>query len=92
MRAFGATSLAYFPPPRGGGGAVPLGIVGFSKFARRIACQVYFESRLVLLQFYVGKNRGFNSREVKCIFRQLLEGLDYLHKNDIIHRYIQNAS
>ena len=24
---------------------------------------------------------------VKCLFRQLLEGLDYLHKNDIIHRY-----
>lgn len=23
---------------------------------------------------------------VKCLFRQLLEGLDYLHRNDIIHR------
>lgn len=46
----------------------------------------------MLLQFYVGKNRGLIFRKVKCIFRQLLEGLDYLHKNDIIHRYIQNAS
>jgi hypothetical protein len=24
---------------------------------------------------------------VKCLFRQVLEGVDYLHKNDIIHRF-----
>jgi hypothetical protein len=23
---------------------------------------------------------------VKCLFRQVLEGVEYLHKNDIIHR------
>lgn len=27
---------------------------------------------------------------VKCLFRQLLDGLDHLHKNDIIHRYVHN--
>ena len=25
---------------------------------------------------------------VKCLFRQVLEGIDYLHMNDIIHRYV----
>ena len=24
---------------------------------------------------------------VKCLFRQVLEGLYYLHRNDIVHRY-----
>ena len=24
---------------------------------------------------------------VKCLFRQLLQGLEYLHKNEIIHRW-----
>lgn len=28
---------------------------------------------------------------VKCLFRQLLEGLDYLHRNEVIHRYDSEA-
>lgn len=34
-----------------------------------------------------GKDYELTLGPVKCVFRQLLEGLDYLHKNDIIHRY-----
>ena len=30
--------------------------------------------------------------EVKCLFRQLLESLDYLHRNEIIHRYGNNSA
>lgn len=31
-------------------------------------------------------NVKFTMSQVKCLFRQVLEGVDYLHRNDIIHR------
>ncbi|MCJ1287089.1 hypothetical protein MMC26_006437 [Xylographa opegraphella] len=34
-------------------------------------------------------NVRFSLSQVKCLFRQLLEGLDHLHKNDIIHRDVK---
>jgi cyclin-dependent kinase 10 len=30
---------------------------------------------------------AFTPGEVKCLMRQLLEGVRYLHRNFIIHRY-----
>jgi len=31
----------------------------------------------------------FSLSQVKCLFRQLLEGVDFLHRNDIIHRDVK---
>ena len=37
-------------------------------------------------------NITFNESQVKLIIKQLLEGLNYLHENNIIHRDIKSKS
>ncbi|ETO27692.1 hypothetical protein RFI_09438 [Reticulomyxa filosa] len=35
---------------------------------------------------------GFNTSELKCLMKQLLEGVAYLHKNWVIHRDLKTAN
>lgn len=34
--------------------------------------------------------RREGGRTVKCLMKQLLEGMEYLHRHDIIHRFVHN--
>ena len=65
---------------------VPVALrLGSCYYARRATSQIYHEPRLVSRQCLRSLTNVW--MEVKCLFRQLLEGLDYLHRNEIIHRY-----
>jgi serine/threonine protein kinase len=36
--------------------------------------------------------RKFTVPEIKCIFKQLIQGVAYLHTNKILHRDIKSAN
>ena len=81
----GATRWLIFLPPCGGRSAASFEYLGSGKYARCPHGQVYPEPR-----FVVGTQTPVEHKVtpllVKCLCRQLFEGLDYLQKNDIIHR------
>ncbi|KAI9805701.1 MAG: hypothetical protein M1833_005194 [Piccolia ochrophora] len=73
--AVGAGSL---PPPRGERAKA------HSPLDEIHMVMEYAEQDLANLMDELGVT--YRLSEVKCLFRQLLEGLEYLHRNDIIHR------
>ena len=38
------------------------------------------------LRYHIGRKRKFNERETKFFLANMIVGLEYLHKNKIIHR------
>lgn len=38
------------------------------------------------LRYHIGRKRKFNERETRFFLANMIIGLEYLHKNKIIHR------